>query len=73
MSADLVINCDHLANWNLWEFPRYDLVIPTIPPEPLFWQDLARCDYFQTSVKIDKADIYKVVGVISGLMIRIDD
>ena len=37
-------------------------MIPTIPPESPFLQDLTRCDYFETSAKIDKADICKVVG-----------
>jgi len=40
------------------------MVIPTVPPEPLFWQDLARCDYFPTSLEIGDADIYKVVGEV---------
>jgi hypothetical protein len=42
-------------------------VISTIPRESLFWQGLAHCDYFQTSLKIGEADIYKVVGGISEI------
>jgi len=37
-------------------------VISTIPLHSPFWQDLARCDYFRTSVKIAGADICMVVG-----------
>ena len=51
---------DHLTNRKLWESPWYAMVIPTIPSEFPFWQDLVRCDYFRTSLKIAKADIYKV-------------
>jgi hypothetical protein len=38
------------------------LVIPKIPCEPLFLQDLPHCDYFETSVNFTKADICMVVG-----------
>jgi hypothetical protein len=41
-------------------------VIPTVPREPLFWQGLAHCDNFQTSLEIGEADISKVVGEING-------
>ena len=39
------------------------MVIPTVPREPLFWQCLAPCDYFQTSLEIGESDISKVVGM----------
>jgi len=38
------------------------MVIPTVPPELPFWQDLSLCDYFFTSLKIAGADICMVVG-----------
>ena len=41
----------------------YASVIPKVPREQLFWQRLARCDYFQTSLKIAKPDIYRIVGI----------
>ena len=40
-------------------------MIPTIPPEPVFWKGLVHGDNFQTSMKIEEADIYKVVGEVS--------
>lgn len=39
------------------------MVIPMVPPESLFWQGLADCDYFPTSSEIEEADICKIVGV----------
>ena len=42
------------------------MVIPMVPLESPFWQDLLRCDNFRTSLKIAKADICMVVGEING-------
>ena len=42
-------------------------MIPTVPPEPVFWQGLVHGDYFQTSVTFGAADIYMVVGGISEI------
>ena len=42
------------------------MVIPTVPSESPFSQDLSRCDYFRTSLKIVEADICMVVGVSAG-------
>ena len=38
------------------------MAIPMVPAEFPFWQDLAVCDYFRTSLKIAGADTYNVVG-----------
>ena len=38
------------------------MMIPTVPPDSPFWQDLARCDYFSESQENDGSDICKVVG-----------
>ena len=43
-------------------------MIPTIQLQSLFWQGLARGDYFGTSVKISEADICNVVGEIADLI-----
>ena len=40
------------------------MVIPTLPYEPLFWHDLARCDNFSESQENDGSDICMVVGEI---------
>ena len=58
----LQIHWDDLNNWILNKFYRYALVIPTILFQSPFWQDLARCHYFETSVEIVEADIFMVVG-----------
>jgi hypothetical protein len=37
---------------------------PTLPCEPPFWQDLARCDYFSESQENVEPDIYIAAGSI---------
>ena len=49
------------------------MVIPTVPPEFPFWQDLAHCDYFRTSLKITKADICMVVGGIGNVRVDVNE
>jgi hypothetical protein len=34
--------------------------MPTVPYEPLFYQDLVRCDYFSESQENDGPDICRV-------------
>ena len=60
VNLSLEVSIDQPKNNPFYVHPRYAFVIATVPREPLFRKDVIRCDYFLTSVKMNKADVYKV-------------